>query len=87
LSLSTERRFDAVGVALLEQREYTEFAFERLRTEMNDRFAVVDKRFDAADARFARFERKLDQFVDVQSRRNELVERRLDALEGRSPSA
>src|SRR5262245_33084378 len=43
LSLSTDRRFDAVDVAFREQREYTEFAFERLHTEMNERFAAVDK--------------------------------------------
>jgi hypothetical protein len=86
LSASVDRRFDDMDRGVLEQREYTEFAFERLRTEMNERFASVDKRFDAADSRFARLERKLDQYLDVTMRRNELIERRLDALERRKPS-
>jgi hypothetical protein len=33
------------------------------------------------DGSLARVERKLDQFIDVQSRTNALVERRLRALE------
>ena len=93
LSASVDRRFDDMDRGFLEQREYTEFAFERLRTEMNERLASVDKsfdamdkRFDAADSRFARLERKLDQYLDVTMRRNELIERRLDALERRKPS-
>ena len=66
LSASVNARFDAVDAALIEQRRYTEFVFNRL------------------DGRFDRLERKLDQFIDVQSRTNALVERRLTALERRS---
>ena len=69
-----ERRFDEAQVALLEQRQYTEFAFEGLSAEMRHGFERVDGRFD-------RLERKLDQFIDTQSKTNELVERRLNALE------
>ena len=69
-----ERRFDEVQAALVEQRQYTEFAFERLSAEMRNGFAQVGSRFD-------RLERKLDQFIDTQSKTNELVERRLRALE------
>ena len=68
---SVERKLDTMAVsvdaAFVEQREYTEFAFDRLRTEMR--------------AGFGRLERKLDQFIDTQSRTNELVERRLTRLE------
>ena len=64
----------SVDAGFLEQREYTEFAFDRLRTEMVSRFNRVDRRFD-------RLERKLDQFIDTQSRTNTLVERRLQGLE------
>ena len=35
----------------------------------------------ATDARLDRLERKLDQFIDTQSKTNELVERRLQAAE------
>ena len=80
LSASVDERFDAVDVALVEQRQYTEFAFDRL----DSRFDTVDSRFDTVDSRFDRLERKLDQFIDTQSTTNRLVERRLTALEPRS---
>ena len=41
----------------------------------------MDAGFVRVDAGLARVERKLDQFIDVQSKTNELVERRLRALE------
>jgi hypothetical protein len=77
LSASVDERFDAVDVALIGQRQYTEFAFDRLADEMRNGFNGVDGRFN-------RLERKLDQFIDTQSRANALVERRLTALEPRS---
>ena len=73
--------FQAVDDALREQREYTEFAFARLEQRMDAGFARIDDRFSKMDAGLARVERKLDQFIDVQSRTNELVEHRLRALE------
>jgi archaellum component FlaC len=147
LSASVDERFDAVDAALVEQRQYTEFAFDKLSNEMRSGFAAVngrldgvdgkfndvdgrfnrvdrrlngiddrlegidrrldradrrfdavdgrfdgidarfdrmDDRFDGMDGRFDRLERKLDQFIDTQSKTNELVERRLTALEPRS---
>ena len=95
LSATMERGFGAVDEAFLEQRHYTEFCFARLETKMDAgfervdaRFEQIDARFDRVDARFdkmegslARVERKLDQFIDVQSKANELVERRLRGLE------
>jgi hypothetical protein len=81
LSASVDERFDAVDVALIEQRQYTEFAFNRLADEMRNGFGAVNGRLDGVDGRFNRLERKLDQFIDTQSRANELVERRLTALE------
>lgn len=77
--------FQAVDDALREQREYTEFAFarleQRLEARMDAGFATMDDRFSKTDAGLARVERKIDQFIDVQIRTNELVERRLGALE------
>lgn len=84
LSASVDERFDAVDVALIEQRQYTEFAFDRLAGEVRTGFEAVNGRLDGVDGRFNRLERKLDQFIDTQSRANELVERRLTALEPRS---
>ena len=64
-----DRRFDQVDAAFLEQRQYIEFAYSRLEAKM--------------DAGFGRVERKLDQFIDVQLQTNQLVDRRLRALEER----
>ena len=64
---AVDQRFDAVDAALREQREYTEFCYSRLEAKM--------------DAGFGRLERKLDQFIDVQIQTNQLVNRRLRALE------
>jgi septation ring formation regulator EzrA len=70
-----DERFDALDAAIVEQRQYTEFAYSRLEAKM--------------DAGFGRVERKLDQFIDVQLQTNQLVDRRLRALEqqGRGPDA
>src|SRR3954467_13397878 len=80
LSASVDERFNAVDVALMEQRQYTEFAFDRVET----RFNTLESRFDTVESRFDRLERKLDQFIDTQMTTNKLVERRLTALEPRS---
>src|SRR3954471_2316642 len=80
LSASVDERFGAVDLALIEQRQYTEFAFDRVET----RFNTVESRFDTVESRFDRLERKLDQFIDTQMTTNKLVERRLTALEPRS---
>ena len=73
-SASVDQRFDDVTAMLVEQRQYTEFAFDRLASEMKAGFKGVDSRFN-------RLERKLDQFIDTQSKANQLVERGLQALE------
>jgi hypothetical protein len=51
--------------------------------KLEDRVHVIETK--RSDDRFGRLERKLDQFIDVQVRTNDLVERRLRALE--SPDA
>ena len=53
-----DRRFDAVDAAIVEQRQYTEFASSRLEAKMDAGFTRVGERFD-------RLERKLDQFIDL----------------------
>src|SRR2546427_3483706 len=74
LSASVDRRFDEVDAALIEQRRYTEFAYGRLEAKMDAGFGQVGRQV-------GRIERKLDQFIDVQVRTNQLVDRRLRALE------
>ena len=70
---TVNRRFDGVD-ASLDHRQYTEHAFETLRTEVQLGFRRMDQRFN-------RLEHTLDQFVDTQSKTNELTERRLTRLE------
>ena len=52
---------------------------------VDGRFNSIDGRFNRVEGHFNRLERKLDQFIDTQSTANDLVERRLQALE--PPSA
>ena len=54
---AVDARFDEVTAAFVEQREYTEFAFGRLRGEMLTGFASMT-------TSFGRLERKLDQLLD-----------------------
>jgi hypothetical protein len=67
--------FDAVDAAFLEQRQYTEFAYERLDTKMDagfarldEKIALLDEKVDAGFARtdghLGRLERKLDPVLD-----------------------
>lgn len=96
LATSVDRRFAEFSEALAEGRRYTEFAFDRLEgrfDRLEGRFDALEARFDGLEGRFGvlegrfgRLERKLDQFIDVQSRANALVERRLNALESRPQS-
>src|SRR5438132_10375170 len=75
-------RFNTIDAALIEQRQYTEFAYSRLDAKMDAGFAKSDAKMDAG---FARLERKLDQFIDVQLQTNQLMDRRLRALEEQRP--
>ena len=72
LSRSVDERFSAVDAALVEQRQYTEFAFDKLLTEMNARFEKVDARFEKVDARFEKIDARFDK-----------IEGRFDKVEGR----
>ena len=54
---TVDARFDDVTSAIVEQRRYTEFAFDRLRGEMLAGFAAMT-------TNFGRLERKLDQVID-----------------------
>ena len=58
LSASVDQKFEAVDAAILEQRQYTEFAYSRLEARMDAGFSRLGERFD-------RLERKLDQFIDL----------------------
>jgi hypothetical protein len=75
LSASVDRRFDDVNtrfddvnVHFGEQRTYTEFASDRLERLMTAGFERVERSIAAGSERLERLERKLDQFIDFQSR-------------------
>jgi hypothetical protein len=89
LSASMDQRFDEVTAALVEQRGYTDSAFEQLDREMNSGFGRLEREMTSGFGRLeremnsgvGRLERKLEQFIDAQTKTNELVERRLARLE------
>lgn len=64
LAASVDVRFEEVAGALLEQRRYTEFAFDQLNTRIGQLEEKMDSRFARVDSHFARLERKLDQLID-----------------------
>jgi len=64
-----DQRFDEVDAAIVEQRAYTEFAYEKLNSKMDAGFARLDQKIDdglvRVDGRFDRLERKIDQIIDL----------------------
>ena len=67
LAGSVDARFNAVDVAFVEQRQYTEFAFETVRGELETLRGEVKVGFTQTQANFQRIERKLEQLIDAQS--------------------
>src|SRR5262245_6434677 len=64
-----DKRFDEVSEHFTEQRQYTEFAFDKLRGEMTEGFTRLERSIAANTSGLARLERKFDQFVDDEGRR------------------
>jgi len=58
-----------VTQAFVEQRQYTEFAYAQLERRMVDGFGRLEQMRAIDSARLERLERKLDQFIESQSRR------------------
>jgi hypothetical protein len=74
---AVDKRFDDVSAAFVEQRQYTEFAFDRLRREMlagferleqrmvtREQFGRVERLSLATADQLGRLEQKLDQFIE-----------------------
>jgi hypothetical protein len=96
LSASVAAGFEHVDAALLEQREYTEFAYEkldakmdagfsRLDGKMDAGFSRLDQRMDAAfaqiDGRFAGLERKIDvRFARLERKTDQIVDLHLPKI-------
>ena len=81
LSTSVDARFDQVDAAIAEQRQYTEFAYDRLNSKMDAGFARIDERFGRIDERFGRIDGRFAQidgrFAQMDGRFARL-ERKLD---------
>jgi len=71
----------SVIAGFVEQREYTEFAFQRLEVKIDTGLARLEAKIDGVDSRLERVERKLDQFIDVQLLANQQTDLRLRTLE------
>jgi hypothetical protein len=90
LRASMDAGFEHVDAALLEQREYTEFAYEKLDSKMDAGFSRLDQKMDAGfsrldqkmdaafaqlDGRFAGLERKMDgRFARLERKIDQIVD-------------
>ena len=86
LSISLDRRFDAIDATFVGQREYTEFAYARLDAKMDTGFGRVDERFDRMDERFDRMDERFDRMDERFDRMDERFDRmdgRFDRMDGR----
>jgi len=63
LAVSVDKRFDEVTEALVEQRQYTEFAFTQLDAKMTSGFAKVETRLGRVEHKLESVDHKLDQLI------------------------
>ena len=68
LASSVDRRFDQVDAAMVEQRAYTEFAYETLDSRMSTGFATLDRKMQAG---FATLDRKMEAGLATLDRKTE----------------
>jgi hypothetical protein len=69
LSATVDTRFDEVSQAFVQQREYTEFAFETLRNELLAAMDAMKGELRAdMNSGFGRLDRKLDRVIDSLAR-------------------
>jgi hypothetical protein len=77
LSASVAAGFQHVDAAMLDQREYTEFAYEKLDAKVDAGFSRLDRKMDAGFSR-------LDQKVDAGfSRLDQRIDAALAQVDGR----
>ena len=78
-----DKRFDQtiadINVHFVEQRQYTELAFDTLRTEMREGFAEMRVGFAAVHSGFEQLDRRLAIFIETQGRINQDLQRRTPA--------
>jgi hypothetical protein len=83
-----DRRFDQVDAAIVEQRAYTEFAYDKLDSKMDGGFARLDSKMDAGvarldskmDAGVARLDSKMDDGLGKVEGQFTQLERKIDQI-------
>ena len=80
LTSSVDKRFDDVSEAIAEQRQYTEFAFERLQGMMVDQFQQLSQKLDRAATldQLEQLSQKLDRAATLDQL--EPLSRKLDRI-------
>jgi len=82
---AVDERFDKALVDIsehfVEQRQYTELAFDTLRKEMREGFAEMHEGFAEMRSGFERIDQRLAIFIETQGGINQRVDRRIGALE------
>jgi hypothetical protein len=100
LSISVDERFNEVRDHFVEQREYIEFAYDRLDRRISDGlarleqrvsegFAASDQRMDMFDQRMDTFDQRMDRFdqrMDRFDQRMDMFDQRMDTLDQRMDS-
>lgn len=90
-----DRRFDEVLAAIVEQREYIEFGYQRLAAtidaldvkfearfaQIDERFAALEARVEALEARIASLETKVDALREEMDERFSRLDARFDRFE------
>jgi hypothetical protein len=80
---AVDENFKAVTAALVEQREYTEFAFGRLEARLDGveaRLAGVEPRLDRMEARLDRLDQRMEAGFGKVDGRFARLERKLDQI-------
>ncbi len=85
-----DKRFDEVGDHFVEQREYIDFAYERLDRRISEGLTRVERRmsegFAASDQRMDTFNQRLDMFdqrMDTFNQRLDMFDQRMDEFNQR----
>jgi hypothetical protein len=80
LSVSVDRRFDEVTAAIVEQRQYTEYAWSELSAAMNAGFTRIDTRFEDTERKIDAVAQRLDPGLARMDARLVDTEWKMDAV-------
>ncbi len=84
LTRTVHEGFAGVDQAFADQRLYTDFAFDALRTEMHEGFGRVDRRFEQIDGRLDRMGGQIGQMGGQIGRLERKIDWLIESLTNRS---